>query len=99
MIGCGMLTFKNEDAYAIVGTNLGPEATKELGGLDFLPFPEYEMLFSLHILAKWLIVVTSLSRAVRDDVAYIRESKLVPNDVAVSGWIYDVETGKVTRVD
>ncbi|KAK3403377.1 carbonic anhydrase [Sordaria brevicollis] len=40
--GCGMLTFKNEDAYNVVETNLGVEAKKELEErkLDFLPFPE-----------------------------------------------------------
>lgn len=35
-----MLTFKNEDARGIVEKNLGSEALKELGELDFLPFPE-----------------------------------------------------------
>lgn len=39
--GCGMLTFKNENAQGIVEKNLGPEARAELGNLDFLPFPEY----------------------------------------------------------
>lgn len=39
---CGMLTFKNEDAHAIVKKNLGPEAEKELAGVDFLPFPELD---------------------------------------------------------
>jgi carbonic anhydrase len=33
--GCRMLTFKNEDAHAIVGKNLSAEATKDLEGLDF----------------------------------------------------------------
>jgi carbonic anhydrase len=42
--GCGMLTFKNDDAHAIVGKNLGAEATKELEGLDFLPFPDLEQV-------------------------------------------------------
>ena len=37
-----MLTFKNEDAHAIVETNLGAEAKKEQGNLDFWPFPEYK---------------------------------------------------------
>ena len=40
LIGCGMLTFKNEDAEGVVRKNLGGEAVEELGGLDFLPFPE-----------------------------------------------------------
>ena len=38
--GCGMLTFKNEDANSIVEKTLGVEGKKELAGLDFQPFPD-----------------------------------------------------------
>ncbi|RMZ90909.1 hypothetical protein DV736_g1876, partial [Chaetothyriales sp. CBS 134916] len=80
--GCGMLTFKNEDANAIVEKNLGPEATAELKsrGIDFLPFPVLE-------------------DAVRNDTKYLRDTKLVPDKVAISGWVYDVETGKTSKVE
>lgn len=79
--GCGMLTFKNEDAEGIVKKNLGEEAVKELGafGGDFLPFPE-------------------LDEAVKSDVAFLKESKLIPDKVTISGWVYEVETGKVRSV-
>jgi carbonic anhydrase len=77
--GCGMLTFKNEDAHAIVAKNLGAEATKELEGLDFLPFPDLE-------------------QAVKDDVEYLKGSKAIPSNVTISGWVYEVETGKVKQV-
>ncbi|ETI22822.1 hypothetical protein G647_06898 [Cladophialophora carrionii CBS 160.54] len=79
--GCGMLTFKNEDAYGLVEKNLGSEAAAELKsrGLDFLPFPQLE-------------------DAVKDDVQYLKNTKLVPDSVAISGWIYEVETGKTRRV-
>src|SRR5271156_4745582 len=40
--GCGMLTFKNEDAHGIVEKNLGAGAKKELEGLDFLPFSDLD---------------------------------------------------------
>ena len=40
--GCGMLTFKNEDAHAVVAKNLGEQGQKELEGLDFQPFPNLE---------------------------------------------------------
>ena len=40
--GCGMLTFKNEDAHAVVEKNLGPAARQELSGLDFQPFPDLD---------------------------------------------------------
>lgn len=77
--GCGMLTFKNEDAHAIVLKNLGVEAEKELEGLDFLPFP-------------------SLDQAVKDDVEYLKGSKAIPSNITISGWVYEVETGKVRQV-
>jgi len=40
-----------------------------------------------------------LDQAVRDDVAYLRGSAAVPDDVAISGWVYEVETGKVRSVE
>lgn len=40
-----------------------------------------------------------LDQAVRDDVAYLKNSRLVPNSINISGWVYDVKTGKVLAVD
>ena len=40
--GCGMLTFTNQDAHAVVEKNLGVGAKEELAGLDFQPFPDLE---------------------------------------------------------
>lgn len=77
--GCGMLTFKNEDAHAVVEKNLGAEGKKELEGLDFQPFPDLE-------------------KAVEDDVTFLKASKAVPDGVTISGWVYDVETGKVKSI-
>jgi carbonic anhydrase len=77
--GCGMLTFTNEDAHAVVKKNLGPTAAAELATLDFLPFPE-------------------LDAAVRDDIQLLKTSSTVPDDVKLSGWVYEVETGKVRQV-
>ncbi|WWC70561.1 uncharacterized protein I206_104512 [Kwoniella pini CBS 10737] len=39
-----------------------------------------------------------LEAAVGDDIDYLKRSSLVPEDVPVSGWVYEVETGKVRRV-
>ncbi|KAI8281747.1 hypothetical protein K4K60_003983 [Colletotrichum sp. SAR11_57] len=79
--GCGMLTFENEDAYALVDQNLGAGASAELKSrsLDFLPFSDLE-------------------EAVKKDIDYIKGTELVPQSVALSGWIYEVETGKTKRV-
>ena len=77
--GCGMLTFKNEDAHAVVKKNLGSSAKEELAGLDFQPFP-------------------NLEKGVEDDVKYLKDSKAIPDSVTISGWVYEVETGKIKQV-
>ncbi|KAK1447687.1 carbonate dehydratase [Colletotrichum melonis] len=79
--GCGMLTFKNEDAFGLVEKNLGAEASSEAARRipDFLPFPE-------------------LDAAVKKDIEFIKASKLVPESVTLSGWVYEVETGRTRRV-
>lgn len=77
--GCGMLTFQNENAHAVVEKNLGAAAQQELSGLDFQPFPDLE-------------------KAVEDDVKYLKASKAIPDSVIISGWVYEVETGKVNQV-
>ncbi len=80
--GCGMLTFKNEDAMAVVRKNLGNEAVWEVGAFlngDFLPFGDLE-------------------KAIMEDIEWVRSSKLIPKSIGVSGWIYEIETGRVRRV-
>jgi len=79
--GCGMLTFKHEDAVGIVEKNLGADAVTELKAKvpDFLPFSELE-------------------KAVEDDVKFLKATKLVPDSVTISGWVYEVETGKTRQV-
>jgi len=39
-----------------------------------------------------------LEKAVEADVKYIKDTKLIPESVTVSGWVYEVETGKTRRV-
>ena len=40
-----------------------------------------------------------VDQSVRDDVAAIRASRLVPDEVAVSGFVYDVRSGALRQVD
>ncbi|KAL9081160.1 MAG: hypothetical protein Q9157_000251 [Trypethelium eluteriae] len=35
-----------------------------------------------------------LDQAVKDDLAFLEASRLIPGEVAVSGWVYDVGSGK-----
>ena len=39
-----------------------------------------------------------LDSAVKDDVEYLKKSKLVADTTTVSGWVYEVESGKVRSV-
>jgi carbonic anhydrase len=39
-----------------------------------------------------------LEQSVRDDVSLLRASPLIPNDIPISGAIYDVTTGKLREV-
>ncbi|KAL9017993.1 MAG: hypothetical protein Q9185_004662, partial [Variospora sp. 1 TL-2023] len=39
-----------------------------------------------------------LEQGVKDDVKFLEDSKAVPDGVHVSGWVYDVEDGKVHSV-
>lgn len=41
---------------------------------------------------------TDLEQAVRDDVEFLRKQSAVPGDVRISGWVYEVETGKARQV-
>jgi carbonic anhydrase len=41
---------------------------------------------------------SDLKESVRQDVRRIRENPFVPDDVEVSGWIYDVKTGQLQEV-
>jgi len=84
--GCGMLTFTNADAYSVVEKNLGSSAASELNtagaGGTKLDFLPFP----------------ELEAGVRDDVEFLRGTKLVPESVTITGWIYEVETGKTKQV-
>ena len=41
---------------------------------------------------------TDLDESVRQDVETIRSSPLIPQDIPVSGYVYDVRTGRLRAV-
>jgi carbonic anhydrase len=41
---------------------------------------------------------SDLEQSVRDDVAALRESPLIPSDIPISGAIYDVRSGKLQEI-
>jgi carbonic anhydrase len=42
---------------------------------------------------------SDLEESVRRDVATLRASPLIPKDIAISGFVYDVRTGRLRRID
>ncbi|KAK4174361.1 carbonic anhydrase [Triangularia setosa] len=126
--GCGMLTFKNEDAYGVVGKNLGQNEKADSKGLASASYHttvvvvkegdreekkvreergltcdnnnqnREEALAELKAKKLDFLPFPELEKAVEDDVAFLKGSKLVPESVTISGWVYEVESGETRRV-
>ena len=45
------------------------------------------------------LAFSDLEASVREDVATIRSSPLIPDDVSVRGFVYDVQTGRLREVE
>lgn len=43
-------------------------------------------------------MINDIEESVREDVAKLHASPLIPNDVVISGAIYDVDTGRMVEV-
>ncbi|EIN13366.1 carbonic anhydrase [Punctularia strigosozonata HHB-11173 SS5] len=41
---------------------------------------------------------TDIEATLKDDIAFLKEHPLIPNDTLITGWAFDVKTGKVNRV-
>ena len=41
---------------------------------------------------------SDVEESVREDIAILRQSPLIPDDVVISGAIYDVDTGRMREV-
>jgi carbonic anhydrase len=40
-----------------------------------------------------------LDQSVRDDIQFLKDSPLIPEDVSIRGFVYDVKTGRVREVE
>jgi carbonic anhydrase len=40
-----------------------------------------------------------LDQSVRDDIRFLKDSPLIPEDVSIRGFVYDVKTGRVREVE
>ncbi|KAG9238608.1 beta carbonic anhydrase clade D [Amylocarpus encephaloides] len=80
--GCGMLTFEETDAANMVRQNLGDEGIKAIAD-GF---------------AGKFLPFPDVEAAVKSDVEWLKQNKAIPEGTKISGWVYEVETGKVKSV-
>jgi len=90
---CGMEFFTNEVMRGLLANSLETAALTEQGFQDVGQGPgshagEY---------VEWL-TIRDQAQSVRDDVQRIREHPLVPENIAVYGYIYDVTSGRLLEV-
>jgi carbonic anhydrase len=90
---CGMEFFTNEVMRGLLASSLETAAITDKGFQDVGKGPgshagEY---------IEWL-TIRDQAQSVRDDVQRIREHPLVPENIAVYGYIYDVNSGKLLEV-
>lgn len=57
-----------------------------------------EAVKELEVFGSDFLTYTDLEENVKEDVKMLRETKLVHPDIVISGWVYEVETGKVRQV-
>jgi len=90
---CGMEFFTNEVMRGLLASSLETAALTDQGFQDVGKGPgshagEY---------VEWL-TIRDQAQSVRDDVQRIREHPLVPENIAVYGYIYDVTSGRLLEV-
>jgi carbonic anhydrase len=90
---CGMEFFTNEVMRGLLANSLETALLTDKGFQDVGKGPgsnagEY---------IEWL-TIRDQEQSVRDDVQRIREHPLVPKNIAVYGYIYDVQSGRLREV-
>ena len=89
----GMEFVTNEVIRAVLANSLETAALTEHGFHDIGKGPGSRAGEFI----EWL-TIKDQARSVRDDVERIRQHPLVPADIAVYGYIYDVKSGKLIEV-
>ena len=90
---CGMEFFTNEVMRGLLANSLETAQLTDKGFQDVGKGPgssEGEYI-------EWL-TIRDQEQSVRDDVQRIREHALVPKNIAVYGYIYDVQSGRLREV-
>ncbi|MBI4784334.1 MAG: carbonic anhydrase [Oscillatoriophycideae cyanobacterium NC_groundwater_1537_Pr4_S-0.65um_50_18] len=90
---CGMETFTDQIMRGLLASSLETAALTETGWQDVGSRPgsaEAEFV-------DWL-TIGDLAKSVVDDVKRIRTHPLVPSNIPIYGFIYDVQTGRLVEV-
>lgn len=91
--GCGMETFTNEVMRRLLASSLKTASIDSSGWHDSGEGPGSTEGNSID----WL-TISDNTKSVIEDVARIRNHPLVPNDIPIYGYIYDVKTGKLEEI-
>lgn len=90
---CGMLFFTNEVIRGLLASSL---ETAELGANGFHDIGSGPGSRAGQFI-EWL-TIPNAEQSVVDDVSRIRNHPLVPGNIPVYGYIYDVKSGRLTEV-
>lgn len=91
---CGMLTFTNEIMRSLLASSLEPAGLVDGKWKDTGKGPGSRA----GEFVEWL-AFQNQSQSVIDDVEQIRNHPLVPGDIPIYGYIYDVATGRLNEVE
>ncbi len=90
---CGMEFFTNEVMRGLLASSLETAALTDKGFQDVGKGPGSRAGEFI----EWL-TIRDQEQSVRDDVERIREHPLVPQNIAIYGYLYDVKTGRLREV-
>jgi carbonic anhydrase len=90
---CGMLLFTDHDMHNLLASSLKTATLDEAGWRDTGEGPgSAEAAY-----VKWLTFADN-AKSVVEDVARIRNHPLVPNEIPIYGYIYDVQSGRLLEI-
>jgi carbonic anhydrase len=90
---CGMLLFTNDDMRNLLASSLKTATLDQSGWGDSGEGPGSTEGGYIN----WL-TITDNAKSVVEDVERIRNHSLVPHDIPIYGYIYDVKSGKLVEV-
>jgi carbonic anhydrase len=90
---CGMMLFRNHDMHNLLASSLKTATLDQSGWHD--PGDGPGSVEGAYV--NWL-TFSDNEKSVVEDVTRIRNHPLVPNDIPIYGYIYDVKSGKLLEI-